>query len=273
MQFFSSRPTAAAQPAPPAAYPAAGGQQAAMPIAVAKAVPVQQPGPGVAAANPAALPVALATPVAAPATGSAEQPPPQKAVTQEASTASFDDDMPPAPSGFSELNRLGVPELQYMQANEQALDDWLLDLPQVRTYMEKLHDLREENAAAATSILDLEKELDGAAALHKSSCHELVTQRAVVEGLLQKRDEIMKQHSAEAYSRALEAQAQDADDAAENVLLEAMDQPGTLSGDALAQLRRSYVQHKVEKHWRLAAKERLDMMAAQGESKTALQCF
>jgi len=252
-----------AQQTQPAGYPAS---QTALPVAVAKAVPAQ-------AAVSAGLPVSQAVPVAAPTPSAAPTSQPAQSTPSPKAESAQSDFIPPVPAGFSELNRLGVPELQYMHANELALDDWILDLPQVRTFVDRLHDTRQENAAIAKSILDLEGELNGVVASYKSNCEELVAQRAVVQGLIVERDGILKQHSPEAYSKALEAEAQEADDKAETLVQEAMDEPGMLSQDALAQLRKSYVQHKVDKHWRLAAKERLNAIAAQSGEKAALQCF
>eukprot|EP00971_Amphidinium_carterae_P154392 3061721-Amphidinium_carterae.1 len=145
-----------AQQTQPAGYPAS---QTALPVAVAKAVPAQ-------AAVSAGLPVSQAVPVAAPTPSAAPTSQPAQSTPSPKAESAQSDFIPPVPAGFSELNRLGVPELQYMHANELALDDWILDLPQVRTFVDRLHDTRQENAAIAKSILDLEGR--GVCSIHKN---------------------------------------------------------------------------------------------------------
>mmetsp|Transcript_8285 Transcript_8285/g.18918 ORF Transcript_8285/g.18918 Transcript_8285/m.18918 type:complete len:288 (-) Transcript_8285:178-1041(-) len=167
--------------------------------------------------------------------------------------------LPPKPVAFQELARLSEAELRHMQANELAVDDWIMELPQVRDFNVKALDVREANCKLAKDILARQAELDSASAQCDASCRTLAQQREVVGSVYAKYEEIRKQHSPSHIGGILAARAQEVDAQGEESLQEALDAQGTMSASALAAFRQRYVKQKSEKHCLLAAKERLEV--------------
>lgn len=161
------------------------------------------------------------------------------------------------PASFPELDRLSESELQYLQANSSALDDWLMDLPQVKACDDRLKRVREENCELACGLLARQAELEDTRRQCERGRAALDRRREAVEALGRQRDEILQQRAPERLGAVLTARAQEADAQAEALLQEALDSSVLMDMAALSEFRKSYVQQKAEKHWRLALKESL----------------
>lgn len=161
------------------------------------------------------------------------------------------------PETLPQLRSLTDNELQYLQANPLALDDWLLDLPQAREATEMARELREANSGLARDILSRETAVDDAASKCEQSRIARERQQAVVDELTAQRDEMAGRRAPERALAVLAARAQQSDAEAEAVLQEALNTPGAMDASGLAAFKQRYVGLKTEKHMRLATQERL----------------
>lgn len=164
---------------------------------------------------------------------------------------------PAKPESFPLLRQLSDADLQVLEANSTAIDDWILDLAEVKCFSQRVKDLRQENVKLAEEILLKEQELNHVTAQRSEALREEEESRKVVEALGAKRDEILNQRSPQQLAEALLAKAHAADAEAERTLQEALSAPGSMDAAQLAQFRLRFVQQKAEKHWRLAMKEAL----------------
>lgn len=195
---------------------------------------------------PAAVPVVVAAVVPVPKAAAAVQPLP---VAQE--------QVPALPSRFPELERLRESELQYLQDNPTALDDFIMELPLVVSCQKKAATAWENSEAVAVALLSREVDLQGAAgkADEASAAHQ--ARLARVQELLRSRDEIIAQNSKGKLASVLDSRARASEQEAEGCLQKVLESHAAIDASALSDFRQQYLHSKIEKHTRLAVKERL----------------
>eukprot|EP00928_Gymnodinium_smaydae_P044599 TRINITY_DN29745_c0_g1_i2.p1 TRINITY_DN29745_c0_g1~~TRINITY_DN29745_c0_g1_i2.p1 ORF type:complete len:336 (-),score=86.49 TRINITY_DN29745_c0_g1_i2:128-1087(-) len=224
------------------------GEAPVMATPVAAAPVYACPATGPAAGASAGVAVATAIPVTAavavpagkgPSGPKTEQPPAPAVDTLSA---------PSVPANFSELAKLNEAELQFMEANAPALDDWIVGLPAVQSLEARGDEARSAASAKARELLEREEEVRAARREHDEMQQRLSERKAAVQQLLKEREELLKRSSPEQMALKLEARAAEADAEAEDALSEALATPGKLNGAALAQLRQRILERKAEKH-------------------------
>jgi len=221
-----------------ASYPLSNALPVASAVAVASAVPV--------ATAVAVAPIGLVSR-------------PQPLVTPQPRPApSLEEPVPSAPSSFPELGKLPQSQLHYLQDNSVALDDWLQELSAVTDLQERAEKARDASKDIAETLLSKEANLVSVAARSAEATAAHDKRLGTVEQLLRSRDEILDQNSPEKLSRTLAKKALMAEMGAEGCLREVLTTPGNLDAAALSAFRQRYYQQKIEKHARLALKERLE---------------
>lgn len=166
--------------------------------------------------------------------------------------------VPGVPGDFHELTRLEVKELEYMQANHQAVDDWLRDVPAVKEYVDRLDNVRSQNASLAREIIEKEEQMQIERSKLDKQCSTVAQRREAVEELLRMKAALENRADPARIADELEARARLADAEAEQSLTDVLDAPGgTLGAQALADFRSKYLEGKRLKHQRLALRERL----------------
>lgn len=200
--------------------------------------------------------VATATPItvsaqAAPAATVPEPPP------QSRRPPIPEEHVPSAPSSFPKLERMSMPQLGYYQDNSVALDDLLVDLPQVSEFSERARKLREENRGTAAELLAREAVLGDSVRGYEGAADALRQRRESVQGLIRQRDGVLQQQSPQQLASALQSRAQRSDAGAEDCLQQALTSHCALDGAAFAEFRQQYLLQKTDKHARLALLERL----------------
>lgn len=167
-----------------------------------------------------------------------------------------DERVPAIPESVPELEKLGAAELEILQANTLAMDDLIIKTRQGRACTNRVAELRQETHDLATKILNLEEKRDSAAARASQEQSGTAQLREDVEALSRVRDEILARRSPDVLANALKARAQDFDANADNLLEKVLDDgANTMDAAALQKFRQSFVEQKVEKHWRCALTE------------------
>merc|ERR1712232_915295 len=154
--------------------------------------------------------------------------------------------------------RLEVNELQYMQANHEAVDDWLRDVPSVKEYVDRLDNARSQNASLAREILEKEERMQMAKAKRDEQRSCVAQRKETVEELLRTKTALQNRADPRRIADELEARARSVDAEAEQSLADVLDAPGgTLDAQALTDFKTKYLEGKRLKHQRLALRERL----------------
>ncbi|CAE8736242.1 unnamed protein product, partial [Polarella glacialis] len=102
---------------------------------------------------------------------------------------------PKVPQRFPKLDELSVTELQYLQANSLAMDDWILELDQVKSLAARVREVREETKSLADVILKQEPEIQQASQRQHIALEALAGQRQTVEALASERTELLQKRS------------------------------------------------------------------------------
>jgi len=168
-----------------------------------------------------------------------------------------DEGVPDAPTSFPELAGLSQEQLCYLQANSLALDDWLVEHPEVKRCAERAQKIREEHTEVANNALAQESQFISLGLRCDRSTDALCHRQASVQALLMKRDRLLVQHSPQQLACELQARARRSDIAADGCLQQAQTAPGVLNAAGVADFRQRYIRQKAEKHTRLALSERL----------------
>jgi len=180
-----------------------------------------------------------------------------------AASAAAPAEIPPAvPERFPKLLQLQVPELQHLQANSLALDDWIHEHDQVQELKARLKKVRQENNEMAASILRKEPELEEAKRKQTEINEAIAKSKGSLEALIAKRDEILKKRSPETLGATLAARAHQSDEAAEEILNKALEAPTVMDAAAITDFRQRFMKEKMEKHTRLALKASLEPSSA-----------
>jgi len=211
------------------------------------------PAPVVVQATVAAV-VSPAAPVAArSSTG------PASAATAEQSTRERVT-VPAIPQSFEQLNRMSKEEVEFLQANLRNLEDFVLELPAAQQCRDRVASLQAQNCGLAQQLLSRKKPLDDVE-------YELSKSRLAIDLVRDKVKTLQRQQS-ETFSRQQQApailaaglaeRAKEADQAAENDLTESLDAAGgPMDSSQIAQFKEKFMQNKMEKHWRLAVRDKL----------------
>lgn len=172
--------------------------------------------------------------------------------------------MPEVPSMFSQLTALGEKQLQDLQGSDKILllDDWLSENHHaVQVSRQRDRGVRQENCELAQKIMKHQSEFEQIALRCRQS-HEVMQQRRVpFEDLTRRKNALLAQRSPAALAQELARRAEEADQAAEDLLAEALNPTearnpsGLMDMQALADFRKSFSDQKAGKHWRLALKQ------------------
>ncbi|CAK0860033.1 unnamed protein product [Prorocentrum cordatum] len=196
------------------------------------------------AAQPAAaMPVAVVVPV--PSAGPAAAP---AGAPQGAGGAH----VPPIPHSFAQqLQPMSEDELQQLVGADLLMDDLIFGMPEVQALQKRRREAHQELRDLAERVLRQEGEFKGALRACQEAREPLRELRGSVRDLCRQRDELARALAPERVAAALQAEAGQRDQAAELALSEVLAADTRLGDDALAALRKRYVEEKVEKHWRL----------------------
>lgn len=157
----------------------------------------------------------------------------------------------------SELSGLSDSRLAYMEANSIALDDWIVELPQVKACFDRATELRGQNLAIANQLLDKQQAIDRALAAKASAETSAAGRQESVRELLHHRDKIVQSNTPAHLGALLAASAQQAESVAHKCLQDAYTISGPMDSGAISSFRQRYVEHNVAKHTKLALKQRL----------------
>merc|ERR1712014_315661 len=158
---------------------------------------------------------------------------------------------------FVELERFTESELTFLQANSEAVEDWIAELPAAEALRERSRQVQRANCEIAQRLLDGSAELNRVTDAVSASRFSVDLVRDKVK-TLQSQTAALRTQACDAPGKAvatLERRAADADNAAEALLQDAVDGtpavPATMSAEALTEFRQRYLQQKMEKHKRL----------------------
>lgn len=149
------------------------------------------------------------------------------------------------------LSSLADDQKNQLMADTEALNDWLLALPDVHELGEKLEKLRTDGKEKAEKILEHESEFGLLEGLCNEVCENLTSKALRVQDLEQRKNAILAQATPLQMQTKLGVMMQEAEDAGENAMNEALAGP-MLDKGGLAALRESYMSNKQAKHSRAA---------------------
>lgn len=196
-----------------------------------------------------ALPITPTLPAAAAASTSTCGSAPQPSLGQ----------VPLAPEQFPELEKLEEDYLQALQANLQSLEDWITEHPKAQDCHQYLKDIRAQNCRLSRLMLEKRKEIEQEEYLVSKSRFGVDLKRDAVRSLQREQAEALtrRRHAPQQLGQRLSGEAAAADAGAEALLEKALATEVTMGGAALAQFRQQYLEKKMEKHRKLALRERV----------------
>eukprot|EP00929_Paragymnodinium_shiwhaense_P065833 TRINITY_DN32985_c0_g2_i1.p1 TRINITY_DN32985_c0_g2~~TRINITY_DN32985_c0_g2_i1.p1 ORF type:complete len:325 (-),score=83.89 TRINITY_DN32985_c0_g2_i1:212-1186(-) len=171
--------------------------------------------------------------------------------------AYVEDKVPEAPLLFPALQGMDTAELQYLQANPLAVDDFILEQPAAKGYRDRINEMHSRSATQAQRLLSLESALAEAAQQEEAAASTLALRRAAVDALLAQQQDICSSQTPQRLAAELKARANASDQDAEYALQDALD-GGDMDAGALSQFKQNFLRQKMEKHWRIAVSHRAE---------------
>lgn len=171
----------------------------------------------------------------------------------------FEEDIPAAPSSFPGLQGQGEEELEALEASLLLTDDFLHEhATAVARLVGKVGEVRAENRRIAESLASSAEELRVKAEESQRRRQRLEAGVRAVQALSARSDLLARQRSPELLAATLAERARAADGEAEGELQDALaEEAPALDAEALVKLRQAYVGRKMQKHRRLALREKL----------------
>lgn len=161
--------------------------------------------------------------------------------------------VPPLPMHFPHIGTKSVEELSLIPSGERPdlVEDYILEIPDVASMMEKLRKAHADNEELAASIVSVGKECNAFRDQILEN-RELTQKRlADVATIKAKRDFILSRRSGPEAAAELRSRAEVADNVAENELQSVLS-GGPLNPEALSEFKKKYLENKCVKHRRLA---------------------